>query len=210
MVHKTGQVVGRLDRLFEKEKLGSVIDQSLLRRAGRLLSDYSVTYRGFRPPYYVDYIDINKLIGDLIEQVRNDPCGDMSIMDAENEEDYLMALKARIAHVNLFEDIDLVFEPDSSNPSVNMDKERFSDALIDILERFVAAGTEEIKIKTILNDGWMAVRIAGKGNATYNPASGRSQRFFERNLSLCGALMQASFVGNSPIAEIEFYSQSDE
>jgi len=210
MVHKTGQIVGRLDKLLEKEKLGSVIDKSLLQRAGRLLSDYSVTYRGFRPPYYVEYINVNKLIGDMIEQVRHDPHEDTAILDAENEEDYLMALKARIAHVNLFEDIGLVFEPDSGNPSVNMDKERFSDVLIDILERFVAAGTKEIQINTILNDDWTAVRIAGKGNASYNPTSGRSQRFFERNLSLCGALMQASFVENCPIVEIEFYSQSDD
>ncbi len=210
MVHKTGQIVGRLDRLFEKKKLGSIIDQSLLRRAGRLLSDYSVIYRGFRPPYYVECMDINKLIGDIIEQVRHDPHGDTAILDAESEEDYLMALKARIAHVNLFEKVGLVFDPDSRNPSVNMDKERFSDSLIDILERFVAVGAEEIKVETILNDGWMAVRIAGEGNVSYNPVSGRSQRFFERNLSLCGALMQASFEGNSPLVEIEFYSQNDD
>lgn len=53
MVHKTGQVVGRLERLFAKRKLESVLDQSLLDRAGRLLSDYAATYRGFRPPYIV-------------------------------------------------------------------------------------------------------------------------------------------------------------
>lgn len=50
MVHKAGQVVGRLDKLFAKRKLESVLDQSLLDRAGRLLSDYAATYRGFRPP----------------------------------------------------------------------------------------------------------------------------------------------------------------
>lgn len=210
MVHKTGQIVGKLDRLFEKKKLGSVIDQSLLRRAGRILSDYSVTYRGYRPPYYVEYVDVNKLIGDIIEQVRHDPHDDTAILDAESEEDYLLALKARIAHVNLFEDISFDFKPDKKTPSVNMDRERFSDSVIDILERFVAVGVEGIKIRTALNDGWIAVNIAGEGNARHNPAGGRSQRYFERNLSLCGALMQASPEGESPNIEIEFYSLTDD
>ncbi len=210
MVHKTGQIVGRLDRLLEKEKLGSVIDKSLLRRAGRLLSDYSVIYRGYRPPYYVEYMDINRLIRDIIEQVKHDPHEDMAILDAENEEDYLNALKGRIAHVNLFENASLVFEPSSEDPSINMDKERFSDTLIDILERLAAVGAEEIKLTTVLNDGWVAVRISGEGNTSYNPISGRSQRFFERNLSLCGALMQSSSEGNTHIVDIEFYSQGDD
>lgn len=210
MVHKTGQIVGKLDRLFEKKKLGSVIDQSLLRRAGRILSDYSVIYRGYHPPYYVEYVNVNKLIGDIIEQVRHNPHDDTAILDAESEEDYLKALKARIAHVNLFEDVGFVFEPDQRNPSVNMDRERFSDALIDILERFVAVGVVDIKIRTTMNDGWIAVNISGEGDAQHNPASGRSQRFFERNLSLCGALMQVSPDGECPSIEIEFYSQGDD
>jgi len=58
LVHKAGQVVGRLEGLFQKKRLDSVLDQSLLNRAGRMLSDYSVTYRGYRPPYFVSYMDV--------------------------------------------------------------------------------------------------------------------------------------------------------
>jgi glyoxylase-like metal-dependent hydrolase (beta-lactamase superfamily II) len=207
MVHKAGQIVGRLDKLFERKKLGSVLDQSLMRRAGRLLSDYSVTYRGFRPPYYAEYADINELIGAILNEILHDPYDDMAILKAETDEDYARALKSRIAHINLFEDIDLVYEPDPKNPSANMDRERFSDVLIDILERFAAAGAKEIKVKTALNNDWSAVSISGKGNISCNPLSGRSQRFLERNLSLCGGLMQTALEGDCAIVEIEFYSQ---
>lgn len=206
LVHKSGQIVERLDKLFERKKLGSVLDQSLMRRAGRLLSDYSVTYRGFRPPYYVEYVCINEIIGGILEHVGHNPHEDTSILLAESDEDYLRALKARIAHVNLFENVSLIFEPDPENPSTNMDKERFSDALIDILERFVGVGASEIKVTTSLNNDWAIIRVAGSGKVSCNPVSGKSQRFFERNLSLCGGLMQTSFEDNSPTVEIEFYS----
>ncbi len=210
LVHKAGQIVGRLDRLFEREKLGSVLDQSLMNRAGRLLSDYSVTYRGFRPPYYVEYVDINELIGGILEHVRHNPHEDMAILEAESDEDYLKALKTRIAHINLFEDVSLIFEPDLKKPSASMDKERFSDALIDILERFVGVGASEIKITTAMNDDWSVVQVAGSGNVSCNPVSRKSQRFFERNLSLCGGLMQTAFKDNSPTVDIEFYSQEND
>ena len=49
LVHKAGQIIRKLDLVFESKKLGSFLDRSLLRRANRMLNDYTVTYRGFRP-----------------------------------------------------------------------------------------------------------------------------------------------------------------
>ena len=48
---KAGQIVSKLDLIFEKEQLSNIIDPSLIRRAGRLLSDYMTTFRGFCPQY---------------------------------------------------------------------------------------------------------------------------------------------------------------
>lgn len=210
MVHKTGQTVGRLDALFEKEKLGSVIDKSLMSRAGRLLCDYSMIYRGFRPTYYVDYVDVPKLVGTILEKIEHDANGDTAILDALSEEDYLKALKSRIAQLNLFENVHLLLEQNPSSIFANMDKDRFSDAFIDILERFAAGGAGQIKVKTVQNDDWISVRIVGDGRESANLAAGRSQRFLERNLSLCGGLMQAFSEGNSTVVEIEFFSQSED
>ena len=203
MVHKTGQVVGRLDKLFAKRKLESVLDQSLLDRAGRLLSDYAATYRGFRPPYYVSRVDVNRLIEGVLEKFLHNPSEEEAIIQAESVEDYLLALKARIAHVNIFEDVDLAFWPCSGKAFVRMDKERFADVLIDMLERFAGARMREIEIATALNEEWLMVRITGRGECTCHPLS-QSNRFFERCLALSGGLLQTSFEANSPSVEIEF------
>jgi len=209
LVHKAGQVVGKLDALFQKKKLGSVLDQSLLSRAGRLLSDYSVTYRGFRPPYYVSYVNINGLIGEILEQVKHQPYDEEAILQAEDIEDYLKALKARIAHVNLFEGVELAFRPDSKNPHARMDKERFGDILIDIMERFVGAGCKALEISTALNEEWALVRIAARGTASSHPLE-RADRFFERNLALCGGLLQTVLEDDGPSVEIELSALGEE
>ncbi|MCX6668617.1 MAG: MBL fold metallo-hydrolase [Methanothrix sp.] len=209
LVHKAGQVVGKLEGLFQKKRLGSVLDQSLLSRAGRLLSDYSVTYRGFRPPYYVSYVNVNGLIGEILEQVKHQPYDEEAILQAEGIEDYLKALKARIAHVNLFEGVDLAFRPDSKNPFARMDKDRFGDILIDIMERFVGAGFRELKISTALNEDWTLVRIAARGPASCHPLE-RADRFFERNLALCGGLLQTILEEDGPSVEIELSALGEE
>jgi glyoxylase-like metal-dependent hydrolase (beta-lactamase superfamily II) len=200
-VHKAGQTVGKLEKLFERKLLGSIMDQSLLRRASRLINDYSMTYRGFRPPYYVSYEDVNRIIGKIMKEMMRSPYDEEAILMAESVEDYLMALKTRIAHVNLFENASLAFEPDPQRPFARMDKERFSDALIDIFERFIGVGAKEMKVTTSLNDDWVLVRV--EGQTAFHPI-GRSERFFERSLALCGGLLQTSAAKEGCMVEIEF------
>lgn len=209
MVHKTGQVVGRLEKLFAKRKLESVLDQYLLDRAGRLLSDYAATYRGFRPPYYVSRVDVNRLIEEVLEKLLHNPYEEEAIMQAESVEDFRLALKARIAHVNIFEDVNLAFCPCSEKAFARMDQERFAEVLIDMLERFAGARMKEIEIVTTLNDEWLTVQIAGRNECTCHPLS-QSNRFFERVLALSGGLLQTSFEANRPSVEIEFATFQEE
>jgi glyoxylase-like metal-dependent hydrolase (beta-lactamase superfamily II) len=203
MVHKTGQVVGRLDKLFAKRKLEPLMDQSLLDRAGRLLSDYAATYRGFRPPYYVSRVNVNRLIEEVLTKQLHSPYEEETIMQAESAEDYLKALTARVAYVNVFENVDLAFWPGPGKACARMDKERFADILIDMLERFAGARLRKIEIATALNDDWLTVRITGRGECTCHPLS-QANRFFERSLALSGGLLETSFEANSPSVEIEF------
>lgn len=209
MVHKAGQIVGKLDRMIDGRKLGSVMDQSLLRRAHRLLNDYSVVYRGFRPPYYVSYDDVNRVVEDELSRMREKPYHEEDIILAESQEEYLRALKARIAYVDLFEDVTISFLPDSQRPFARMDRERFCDGLIDIFERFKSAGADEIAVSTSLNDDWVQVRIWGNCSMPVHPLQ-RSLRFFERSLALCGGLLQTSIGKEGPSVEIEFSALGDE
>jgi len=209
MVHKTGQVVGRLDRLFAKRNLEFVLDQSLLDRAGRLLSDYAATYRGFRPPYIVSRVDVNRLIEVVLEKLLHNADEEEAIMQAESDEDFLLALRYRIAQVNIFEGLDLVFLPGAVEAFARMDQERFADILIDMLERFAGARIREIEIATDLNDEWLTVRITGRGECTCHPLS-QSVRFLERNLALSGGLLQISLEANRPSVEVEFAAFPEE
>lgn len=206
MVHMTGQVVSRLDKLFARRKLESVLDQSLLDRAGRLLSDYAATYRGFRPPYYVSRVDINKLIEAVLEKLLHNRFEDVAVMQAENAKDYLKALASLIAHVNIFEDVKLAFRPCFARAFVHMDEERFADILIDMLERFAGARLREIEIVAALNDDRLTVCITGWGECTCHPLS-KSKRFFERSLALSGGLLKTYFTEDSPSVEIEFATE---
>jgi glyoxylase-like metal-dependent hydrolase (beta-lactamase superfamily II) len=209
LVHKTGQVVGKLDRLFQKQKLGSVLDQSLLDRASRLLSDYSVTYRGYRPPYYVSYENVNNLICCILEQLKRKPYDEQAILNAESEEDYLKALGARIACVNLFDEVNLTFQPGSDGPFARMDKERFSDIFLDILERFAGAGLKDIKISVLCDDTWVTIQITATGTLPYHPLI-QAARFLERTLALSGGLLEILFNDEGPAVEIELSALGDE
>ncbi|MDD2754822.1 MAG: MBL fold metallo-hydrolase [Methanothrix sp.] len=209
MVHKTGQVVGRLDKLLAKRKLESVLDQSLLDRASRLLSDYAAIYRGFRPPYIVSRVDVNRFVELVLEKLLHNVHKEEAIMQAESAEDFLQALRHRIAQVNIFDGVNLVFLPGSGEAFARMDQERFAEILIDMLERFAGARMRVIEIATALNDEWLMVRITGRSECSCHPLS-RSKRFFERNLALSGGLLQISLEANRPSVEIEFAAFREE
>jgi len=206
MVHKTGQVVGRLERLFDKSKLELVLHRPLLDRVSRQLNDYMTTYRGYRPPYFVSCVDVNELINEVLESLQHNRPKDDAIMQAESIEEYLEALTNRIAYLNIFEDIDIKFRPCPRKASARMDRERFAEIMIDILERFAGARLKEIEITADMIDEWATIAISGRGECTCHPLS-QSKRFFERSLALSGGLLQTSFEENRPSLEIEFFTQ---
>jgi glyoxylase-like metal-dependent hydrolase (beta-lactamase superfamily II) len=204
LVHKAGQIVGKLDMVFEKGNLGSVFDLSLLKRTKRLLNDFAVTYRGFRPNYYVTDVDINMLIRDVLGYLKFKTYEEEAILEAEKHEDYLLALRTRIACIDIFEKVALVFIGDQNLPLVRMDKERFVDAMIDLLERLSNAGAKGIWIIPRFDEGWVAVNITMTGSVKDHPLGGRALRFFERIIALCGGLIRTYTTKRGHVVVIEF------
>jgi glyoxylase-like metal-dependent hydrolase (beta-lactamase superfamily II) len=204
LVHKAGQIIKKLDQIFESKELGSFLDRSLLRRANRMLNDYAVTYRGFRPTYYADDGDLNVIINEILDFSQSKPYEDDAILYADLYEDYLMALRARIAYVNLLEKTTLKFKADKNLPLVRMDKERFRDALIDLLERLPSTGATEIKIITSSNQGWVSICIAVPRTDQDYPLDQQTWRFFERSFALCGGVIQRYKTCESSAMQIEF------
>jgi glyoxylase-like metal-dependent hydrolase (beta-lactamase superfamily II) len=204
LVHKAGQIIRKLDQVFESKKLGSFLDRSLLRRANRMLNDYTVTYRGFRPTYYADDVDLNIIINEIIDSSLSKPYEDDAIIDADVHEDYVRELRTRIAYVNLLERATLEFKADKNLPLVRMDKERFTDALMDLMERLPSAGVTEIQIITSSNQGWVSICIAVQEKDLDYLLDEQTWRFFERSFALCGGIIQRYKTSDGSAMEIEF------
>ena len=208
LVHKAGQIVGKLEGIFENRMMGSILDRSLLTRAGRMINDYATTYRGFKPSRYVTVVDVNDLIREVLSSLTHRPYEEKAILEADSDEDYLLALKARIAHIDLFEEVEIALEEGEDLPKVRMDRDRFTDALMDIFERLVGARAKRIRIITFKEDLWVSLRIIWNGPIELLP-SGRVIGFLEKTLALCGGFIQTCNSADGPVIEIEFVSADE-
>jgi hypothetical protein len=204
LVHKAAQIIRKLEAIFECQELQSSLDGSLLRRASRMLNDYAVTYRGFRPSYYARDEDLDAVMHEILDFSLSRPYEDDEILNADLHEDYLRALMARIAYVNLLEKNALRFKADKSLPIVRMDKERFRDALVDLLERISNAETEETQIIAASDQGWASIRIEVQRTNLDYPLDESTWRFFERSFALCGGIIQRSWTNEVYAIDIEF------
>ncbi len=119
LVMKAGIIAEKLDQIFETEDLRPLLSRSLLRRTNRLLNDYSAIFRGFRPHYEVADVDLNQMLECLLKDATSTPYDEEAILAAETEEEYLEALKARIAHVNIFGDVNLILERGEGVPPLS-------------------------------------------------------------------------------------------
>ncbi len=208
LVLRAGQTVGKLERIFEKKLVEGLFEDHLLRRAERLLNDYMVTYRGFRPYQNQSPKDLNSVISASLEAFRRKPYDEDAILAAETEEEYLRALRARISHVNLAERADLVFERADDLPEVLIDAERFSDLVIDVLERLVAARAEKIVIETARLDGSVSASISGTGPKLVSPFREAELMFLQRSVSLCGGtLVEGREERVAPAISVRFFSE---
>jgi len=204
LVHKAGQIIKKLDLVFESEKLKPVLDRSLLRRANRMLDDYTVTYRGYRPSFYADDVDINSVLDEILESSLFKPHEEAATIEADYDEDFILALRTRIAHVSMFEETSLCFNADRSLPRVRMDKERFIDAVIDLMERFPSRRIKGIQWITLFDQDWVTLRIVLQESERDCLLDAQTWRFFERSFALCGAIIQRSQISDGFMMEMDF------
>lgn len=205
LVHKAGQIIRNLDLIFESKRLESVLDKSHLTRAKSLLNDYAIVYRGFRPAYYAENVEINNLLNEVVEFLQKKPYEDDTILEANHYDDFVLALRARIGHIDIFKNIYFNLITDESLPLARMDRGRFIDAVLDLLERLPSAGADEIQLTTSIVNGWVSICISAKGWIQHHPLDEHSWRFFEREFALCGGIIRRyKETERSFIVEIEF------
>jgi len=141
---KAGQIVSKLNRIYQEETLSEVLDLSLARRAGRLLEDYGARFRGYRPRTSMAPVDLNEVLEAVLTGLSGLAYGEEDILDVEDEAQFVRALVIRIASVNIFEGVDIRFAPPPGMIPVEMDRERFGETLAYLLEKLASAGMASI------------------------------------------------------------------
>jgi glyoxylase-like metal-dependent hydrolase (beta-lactamase superfamily II) len=182
LVLKAVQVIQRIEAHFAGDRLNHVVDASLLRRAGRLLTDFMNTIFGYRDAACLSAADVSMVLGDLVAGVSACPFSDEAFIEAADDPAaYREELVCRLAYLPFFEGVALAVEADDSVPPALLDRERFSDEVTGVLEDMVAAGACEVRLSLRREGDRITLRIFSS-----QPLSGRRLRFYRRKFALCG------------------------
>ncbi len=148
-VLKAGQVIAKLERTFNRDELSTIIDPSLVRRAGRLLSDYTIMLRGFTPPTDCSDCDLNTLTEVVVTRLTVPHLTDDEVLSSvDDEQAFSRILLARIGTPPLLADVEATVRSESEPLQVCIDREHYTDLLIYILEDLVGTGAKRIEINS--------------------------------------------------------------
>lgn len=144
---KAGEVVRRLQRAFDFEGLGLILDPSLIRRSERLLADYLLLLRGFAPVRTLQPAGLGEVLEAVLAAHRWPEEGWEEWQPALKEEaDFDDWLFTRIARRPLLDAVRVNRVALPSAQPVFIDPERFQDLLTTLIEHLVATGTQDIRL----------------------------------------------------------------
>jgi glyoxylase-like metal-dependent hydrolase (beta-lactamase superfamily II) len=159
---KAGQVIARLDRAFKKEELMRIIDPTLVERAGRLLSDYIIMFRGFTPPSELSECDLVPVIEAIVTGLSVPSCSDEDLLSsADDNAAFIQILLSRIGTRPLLEDVKFTFDTKDRTLPVSVDQDHFADLVTYILEDLVGTGSDRIAITIRREDRCVFVTLSG-------------------------------------------------
>jgi len=189
LVLKAVQVIQRIEAHFAGDRLNHVVDASLLRRTDRLLTDFMNAIMGYRDTACLSAVDLSTVLGDLVAGVLTQPFSDEAFIEAADDPAaYRAELVARLAYLPLFEGVALSVDTGSpSLPPVLVDRERFSDEGVGVLEDLAAAGAVEIRLSLLAEGDAVGLLIRGS-----DILSARRLRFYRRKFGLAGASLAIS------------------
>jgi hypothetical protein len=113
-----------------------------------------------------------------------------AIIEAEDHQAYLKELCSRIDHIDVFERVSMELAAGQSLPLVQLEKERFFEAMTDLLERLAARGASRLILSSTMEDDLVFVRIALQGDCKSRILEESELRFFERAFALSGCFIE--------------------
>ncbi|MDT8357902.1 MAG: MBL fold metallo-hydrolase [Methanomicrobiaceae archaeon] len=159
---KGGQVVGKLQRSFDQEQLGQIIDPTIVRRAERLLGDYITMLRGFDLPSEIAMHDLRQLIEECISghTVRSSSDDDV-LASVDDEAAFGRMLLARIGMPPLLADTKVTADLGAGEIPALVDPERFLDLLTYLLEDLVGGEASAITVRIEREAGAAVLSLRG-------------------------------------------------
>ena len=175
---KAGQVIGKLQRTFNKDELAHIIDPTLVHRTERLLSDYITLFRGFTPPREIVVADLALLVESLVEGLSIPALtNDDVFSSADDEKAFTRILLESIGTRPLLEDVDFTLENVQEPVPVTIDRDHFTDLLTYILEDLVGTGSPAIHISVSSNDTEAEVRVSGPASPSCHDQERKARGF---------------------------------
>ena len=176
---KAVQTMKSINSIFKGSDLEAVLDRSLISGTSRLLIDFMNAVKGIDLDVQNAECDPNQLINDVLEDQRVRP--DDNLLDClDNPDRYASVLAKRIAHIPIFDDIEIAFEGNGSK--VMLDHHRFQDAFSGAL--LDLAGADVKRISVHLN----GTEIGIKADISLSSTMGdKKVRALARRFELAGA-----------------------
>jgi glyoxylase-like metal-dependent hydrolase (beta-lactamase superfamily II) len=161
---KAGQVIAKIERSFDGEALARIIEPTQISRAGRLLSDYTTTLRGFSPPTESSEQNISSILEALIISHSVPAYSDDDLLSSADDNDaFVQVLLARIGTPPLLKDVEVMFECPDPMLIAAIDHVRFCDLITEMLEDLVGTGATKIQITAYKSGFSVIITIAGTG-----------------------------------------------
>jgi glyoxylase-like metal-dependent hydrolase (beta-lactamase superfamily II) len=187
---KAGQVIIRLERSFDKEDLTRIIDPTLIERAGRLLSDYTVMLRGFNPPSEVCACAIMPVIEAVVTGLSVSSCQDEDLLSsADDDAAFMPVLLSRIGTRPLLDDVTFSLEYEDQSLVVAADRGHFSDLVTYILEDLVGTGSDHVTIQVRQKEKHAVITISGNMNTGAATEPKKIRRFLHGLSGRAGGTM---------------------
>jgi len=161
---KAGQVIAKLERLFDGAELAHIIDPALARRAARLLSDYTTMLRGFCPPCELAECDLVRHLEAQVTGLSVPACSDDDLLSSDDDDStFTRLLLRRIGMQPLLSDIAFTFSADDKHILVAVDHDDLTDLVTYILEDLVGTGVAAISLRVSRDNNAAIITLTGTG-----------------------------------------------
>ena len=195
---KAGQITRKLDRMIKREGLDRIIHPSLIRRADRLYQDYLTLLEGEVPAPREDHVELSGFIRSTLDDLTHQQVSDEEFLEASDDPElYIRLLVTRLSHIPIFETVSISYDQKENIPVVCVDRERFGDFLISLLENLTVSGAESIRLSCQKQETDLLLTLDSRGSGTGWPPTQESMvSFFEECRISGGKISQTHDEGN--------------